>query len=112
MKSIFTKFLVFFFILGINGSFSSFYANNLNKNSITYNYLCKSNDNSDSHQKLLKKSCYFCTLENENNNDGCSYSTIDIANIFFDIKNILYYKNFYYSFQINYQKNRSPPILS
>ena len=64
MKRNMCKFLIFFFIIGINIPFSSTIFNDLKSNSITYSYLCKLENNSESEKKIAKKKCLYCILEN------------------------------------------------
>ena len=51
MKRNMCKFLIFFFIIGINIPFNSTIFNDLKSNSITYSYLCKLENNSESEKE-------------------------------------------------------------
>ena len=112
MKRNMCKFLIFFFIIGINIPFSSAIFNDLKSNSITYSYLCKLENNSESEKKIAKKKCLYCILENGSATDKNLSSCENIIDTFASYITFSFYTNFHNSLKFNFKKNRSPPFIS
>jgi len=108
MRKVISKLIVIFFVFGTILPFNSFILDNFKKNSITYSYLCKFDQESKSEKNSSQENCFYC-IQNEVN-DSTSFSSIDTYDNF---GNIVIFANFLdFHSQNNFRKSRSPPFTS
>mgnify|MGYP001444073306 CR=1 FL=1 len=113
MRIVLLKFLLFFFILGINTPYNYLIIDNLNKNSISYAYLCKFDNDANSNEQTINKNCVSCILKSGDSEkkvilpEYVTYFNISVTSI-----NFLNKRNLHYNLKTTFQKNRDPPFFS
>ena len=113
MKKIFSKFLILLFFIGINAPINSIISKNLDKNSIAYSYLCKSESSSDPQEKKTGPNCFFCIIKNNCIDDNVIFaSNINLPDAFTPFTNFTKNENFNYFLRNSLYQTRSPPFTS
>ena len=113
MQTIFIRFLLLLFIIGINTRFNSLLIDNLNKKSVTYAYLCEFDDSSNSKKNTVSKNCFSCILKNGDNDKKIVLQSFgNFCKNFYAFINFSNKKSLYSYSKIIFQSPRSPPLIS